>query len=634
MKQLARHALFFFLLNLASPGMVNAGDTSDPGGQWHLVNDTDRLEMTIQPDGGGGWSGFMSVDGDVNPIGEIDWQPATRMLQFRRTEAGVWRWYRGRIVEGIFVGRTTLPAVSENLPPIQSFNRHVTGWNSSYLDTDIVPRVFDVVLGEGYLARIRIDRADGGTPGYVGQMKVYATAVNGALDEDLQYDVDVTAWDGTKLQFTRHNGDFWQSYQGVVEGRRITGTFTQLGTPQIFSWFGERAEVLSHGLSRLSDAGLRAWQERTRRQLEHLKMAGAPPPLSTTVNALQRNMPPRPSTQMSPRRDDDPANWPQHYTLNELELLHTLANPYDTGTLTRRGHAYLAVPSGESHTRRPAVLALNGHFGSAWKVMDPDDSLFWYGDSFARRGYIVMALDVSHRAYGDDPTGGNGPHPAIAAPGFDSDWEEDGERVWSAMRAVDYLLSRPDVDPSRLIVAGLSMGGEVASLLAAMDTRVKLAVSSGYSPDFSVMAWNGNHDCWEWNHADIREYLDMSDYYALIAPRPLIAQNGRGDFTFSTLLPPFPSGRQVLRRSSLVSAQRSILTHHLHDGGHVFRVGGTAVDGEPAPGIVVPVIDGPVAPWDLIWQVDHQTRSLGLDLYGLIDRLIETLYADGFENTP
>src|SRR5206468_1965888 len=122
--------------------------------------------------------------------------------------------------------------------------------------------------------------------------------------------------------------------------------------------------------------------------------------------------------------------------------------------LKRRVHAYLAVPTTRPPKggKFPAVLAVNGHDGSAWKMLNPGDEYYWYGDAFARRGFVVMAVDISHRDSGDDPGHGNGPHPAIKASGFDSDWEQDGERAWDAMRALDQLLARHDVDPRRVLV--------------------------------------------------------------------------------------------------------------------------------------------------------------------------------------
>jgi hypothetical protein len=216
------------------------------------------------------------------------------------------------------------------------------------------------------------------------------------------------------------------------------------------------------------------------------------------------------------------------------------------------------------------VLAVNGHGGSAWQTLDPDSAYFWYGDAFARRGYVVLAVDVSRRPpghRGDDPARGNGPRPAVRAAGFDPDWEEDGERAWDAMRGLDHLLPRPEVDARRVLVMGLSMGGEVSTIVGGLEPRLAVSLPAGYSPDLGVMLHHGNCPCWRWRHAELREYVDVSDFYALTAPRPLLIQTGKADHIFSAFRPPFAADKQVVRRAR-VAYGAGPLVHYLHDDAH------------------------------------------------------------------
>src|SRR5581483_346326 len=133
-------------------------------------------------------------------------------------------------------------------------------------------------------------------------------------------------------------------------------------------------------------------------------------------------------------------------------------------------------------------------------------------------------------AGGDDEAHGNVFHPSIKPdlppgtmnPELYTDWEEDGERTWDVMRALDYALSRPDVDPNRIVVVGLSMGGEISTYVGALDTRIAVTVPVGFSPDLSVLKYYGSHGCWNWHYAEIREYIDDADLLALIAPRALL----------------------------------------------------------------------------------------------------------------
>ncbi len=98
-----------------------------------------------------------------------------------------------------------------------------------------------------------------------------------------------------------------------------------------------------------------------------------------------------------------------------------------------------------------------------------------------------------------------------------------GERLWDLMRCVDYLESLPFVDTHRIACAGLSLGGEMAMWLGAMDTRIKATVVCGFLTYMDQM--EKNH-CLCWKFPGLREAVDFPDIYGLIAPRALQCQNG------------------------------------------------------------------------------------------------------------
>jgi dienelactone hydrolase len=107
-----------------------------------------------------------------------------------------------------------------------------------------------------------------------------------------------------------------------------------------------------------------------------------------------------------------------------------------------------------------------------------------------------------------------------------------GERLWDLMRCVDFLESLSVVDKNRIGCAGLSLGGEMAMWLGAMDDRVQATVSSGFLTKMDHMEQN---HCMCWKFQGLRELVDYADIYSLIAPRPLQCQNGlkepTADFT-------------------------------------------------------------------------------------------------------
>ncbi|MDD4108947.1 MAG: acetylxylan esterase, partial [Prolixibacteraceae bacterium] len=69
-------------------------------------------------------------------------------------------------------------------------------------------------------------------------------------------------------------------------------------------------------------------------------------------------------------------------------------------------------------------------------------------------------------------------HHYVGRPAFLADWSLSGIRTWDCIRAVDYLVSRPEVDTTKLAVTGNSGGGQMALLTAAVDTRIKVVAAA------------------------------------------------------------------------------------------------------------------------------------------------------------
>jgi len=656
-------------------------DPSDPLGTWYFdANDT-RVTVQISPGAtAGSYTGTIDQESGPNgTLADIKWDSSTRQLEFRADFDSGSYWCRGTIVEGVFVGRYAESGSSGQEPSHpEEFKFHATGWNSTYIDHGLAPRVYDILMNNEYRATLRIDVSEDSPSKFVGRLKVYATVSGGAKGEQVEFDVNVTQWDGTHLSFIENDPLNSMSFIGTTSGRLVSGTYTRSNLPGTFEWHGERAQVLSYGFSEPKELTARAaWQDRVRHELYQLMMTGNPKPLSSQVTVLKADLPPMQSVKYGESRDDNPNAWPQNYRLSEIQIESTVANPYGGAPLTRREHGYLAVPTTPPPAggKFPAVVAVNGHSGSAWSMMNPDHA--WYGDSFARRGFIVLALDISHRPLedrsapymtkplysdrlqGDDPDHGNGTHPAIKAPGFDSDWEEDGERVFDAMRALDYLLSLPNVDPTRIVLTGHSMGGDASTWIGALDPRFSMIIPASFSPDFGVYLVHGNHPCWRWMNAEVREYIDDSDLLALMAPRPLIVVTGRADFTYSDFPEPYASDMEVMRRARVAyGGEVGNVIHYLDYDGHRYHVGDinptlpeqAATTGPRPPGSAPPPIDmnlpeygvrvprsiGPTAPGgsalapttpnSIDWQTDGRTYPLRATLFDCIAYFLQYPY--------
>ncbi|WP_417649362.1 alpha/beta hydrolase, partial [Enterobacter hormaechei] len=83
--------------------------------------------------------------------------------------------------------------------------------------------------------------------------------------------------------------------------------------------------------------------------------------------------------------------------------------------------------------------------------------------------------------------------------------------IWDLQRVVDYLLTRPDVDPARIGIIGHSLGGKMALYGAAFDPRIKAVVSS--EPGISLK-FSNYQDFWYFGKA-IEELPKDADQHQL-----------------------------------------------------------------------------------------------------------------------
>jgi dienelactone hydrolase len=157
--------------------------------------------------------------------------------------------------------------------------------------------------------------------------------------------------------------------------------------------------------------------------------------------------------------------------------------------IVRPGNRTGALKAG----RFPAVIVLHGTGGNK-KQMRP------LLDELAQRGIIGVALDA--RYHGERSRGSGGAKTYVAA--ITRAWRTPAgqpqehpfyyDTCWDIWRTIDYLQTRPDVDPNRLGMIGFSMGGIETWLAAAVDERIKAAV-----PAISVQSfrWSLEHDAWQ-----------------------------------------------------------------------------------------------------------------------------------------
>jgi hypothetical protein len=161
-----------------------------------------------------------------------------------------------------------------------------------------------------------------------------------------------------------------------------------------------------------------------------------------------------------------------------------------------------------------------------------------YGVQLVRRGFVVFCPDArGHGERCEETRELDAERPEflkstchhLSLKGEPLGQSVAGMWTWDLMRLLDHVATRPDVDSGRIGCAGLSGGGLQTLYLAALDTRVRAAVVSGYfyGVGESLLEQAGNCDCNRvpglWLHAD------MGDLGALVAPRGLAIETGDQD---------------------------------------------------------------------------------------------------------
>ncbi|MHB8956293.1 MAG: alpha/beta hydrolase [Pirellulaceae bacterium] len=199
-----------------------------------------------------------------------------------------------------------------------------------------------------------------------------------------------------------------------------------------------------------------------------------------------------------------------------VEKIHfqSLRGAYVAGNLYRPA---------KSTGRLPAVLYLCGH--SQGKVNPPYQAHpRWFG----QHGYVALVLDPIQ--LGESQGFHHGTYRGERWDWPSRGYTPAGAEVWNAMRALDYLETRPDVDSERMGVTGLSGGGVISWCLGAADERVKVVVPVCQTGSIEQVvvdrATDGHCDCAFW----INYYRwCWPDVGALIAPRSLLIASGSED---------------------------------------------------------------------------------------------------------
>lgn len=103
--------------------------------------------------------------------------------------------------------------------------------------------------------------------------------------------------------------------------------------------------------------------------------------------------------------------------------------------------------------------------------------------------------------------------------------------IWDGLRALDYLLSRPEVDPKRVACTGNSGGGTHTAYLSALDDRIQVAAPSCYITSWRRLLLSiGPQDAEQCLPPFIADGLDHADFIYAFAPKPYLMLTAIRDF--------------------------------------------------------------------------------------------------------
>lgn len=177
--------------------------------------------------------------------------------------------------------------------------------------------------------------------------------------------------------------------------------------------------------------------------------------------------------------------------------------------------------------KAPAIIYCSGHHILAYRNATYQHVIL----NLVKKGFIVFAIDPVGQGerleYFDEndnsPTIG-GPTKQHSYPGaqaFIAGSSMAKYMIWDGIRAVDYLLSRDEVDPGRIGITGRSGGGTQSSYIAAFDDRIYASAPENYITTFRRLLYtHGPQDAEQNFYKGIKSGLDLPDLLLVRAPKP------------------------------------------------------------------------------------------------------------------
>jgi dienelactone hydrolase len=193
--------------------------------------------------------------------------------------------------------------------------------------------------------------------------------------------------------------------------------------------------------------------------------------------------------------------------------------------------AYVARPRGATG-RLPAVLFNHSHGGgyTIGKTEFVEGRSYLqpvpYAKALTDLGYVALCID--HWVFGERA------HATELDTFKEMLWRGRvlwGHMIYDSLKAVDWLVQRPDVDPSRLATLGMSMGSSMAQYLAALDPRITVTVDICCLVDYDTLLakhFQSHHGVYMYVPGLLKHFTS-AQINALIAPRTHLSITGTRD---------------------------------------------------------------------------------------------------------
>ncbi len=186
------------------------------------------------------------------------------------------------------------------------------------------------------------------------------------------------------------------------------------------------------------------------------------------------------------------------------------------------------IPSGlKKNSKSPVVIYVSGHSAEGYRSAAYQTVIL----NLVKKNFIVFAFDPVGQGerleYYDPKTNKSivgGPTKEHSYPGaqaFITGSSQARYMIWDGIRAVDYLLTRKEVDPARIGITGRSGGGTQSAYIAAMDERISAAAPECYLTNFTrLLQTIGPQDAEQNMFNGILRGIDHPDYLLVRAPKP------------------------------------------------------------------------------------------------------------------